>query len=244
MRPKELWSYRLQREQSGHVLAQCQDCSGPGWASPSPVLRRQMGLVRVCVCARRVRSGVGCAQRNPRKFWAPGPPLAECLWVADRLLTRPKEKIWARVHRWLGAQTTVGGGGRAKSFVSTAGPIYRTRVRDRIASAQTRWASCVRVCVRAACVVGSDVLKETRENSGLRVRRWRNGVADRLLTRPKEKIWARVHRWLAGFVCADDELGGVLVCAYLRNGVADRLLTRPKEKIWARVHRWLAEWGC
>ena len=77
-----------------------------------------------------------------------------------------------------------------------------------------------------------------------RVRRWRNGVADRLLTRPKEKIWARVHRWLAGFVCADDELGGVLVCAYLRNGVADRLLTRPKEKIWARVHRWLAEWGC
>ena len=54
-----------------------QDCSGPGWASPSPVLRRQMGLVRVCVCARRVRSGVGCAQRNPRKFWAPGPPLAE-----------------------------------------------------------------------------------------------------------------------------------------------------------------------
>ena len=30
--------------------------------------------------------------------------------------------------------------------------------------------SCVRVRVRATCVLGSDALKETREKSGLRVR--------------------------------------------------------------------------
>ena len=130
--------------------------------------------------------------------------------------------------------------GTVGSCVGQIAKIARVRAGHRHRQcSDDRWASCVRVCVRAACVVGSDVLKETRENSGLRVRRWRNGVADRLLTRPKEKIWARVHLFLAVFVFSEDELCGLLVCSYLRNVFADRLLTRPKEKIWARVHRWL-----